>query len=312
MDFSNSYERPLGSIYDYIDDEEIYLRLLGFIPNTKTKYKSPFSQDRTPSFCFVQKDRLLWKCFSSDFGGDAISLVAKMSGGSLNYEQAVYHVYNNYPLTKNPNLVVHIKKETKIEVILHDKIPSSFYDYWNSFHVTNATLDFFNIKPAKEVWINDKLGCVYTDKNPIIRYLIDPRYKIYQPFNEKYKWVSNTKNSDIQGFKELPATGDLLILSKSFKDIGVLKELSYNAISACSENTILGPEIIDHLKGRFKTIISFLDNDEPGIKAMNRYYDKYKIPFTHIPVNLEHKDIAEFAHSYGLKETQNLLTHLKL
>lgn len=313
MDLSNAQEQFYGNIYDFINDEEIYLKLLGYIPDTKIKYRSPFSEDNNPSFRFVQRDRLLWQCFSTGKGGDAVSLVSKLM--NITYKEAVYHIYNKYPLSRNR--ITNNKKintPTIIEVILFEKDPKSFYEYWEDFNVSKETLNLFNIRAAKEVWLTKEgdefLIATYKDKNPVIRYLINGKYKIYTPNNPKEKkWLSNTKVTDIQGWSQLPNSGDILIISKAMKDILVWKELGINAIALCSETANLHKELVDNISSRFKKVICFLDNDEAGLETMNKYYNKYKIPFTYIPINIGCKDIAEFSQLYGLEELKNFLSN---
>lgn len=313
INFSNSCEHFQGNIYDYISQEEIYYKCLGYYPNTKHDFNSPFSRDSTPSMRFKQEQNLFWKCFSTNRGGDAIALVAQLN--NISYKEAVLHIYNNFPIQKRERVAISDysieKKRAKIEVIIPDKIPASFYDYWDKFDVSKRTLDLYNIKPVKEVWLNDKLRAVYKDSSPVIRYLINTRYKIYQPYNKEFKWLSNTKVDDIQGFMELPEKGDLLVISKAMKDVLVWHELGYHAIALCSETTNLLPEAYNHFKGRFSNIISFLDNDRAGITTMKNYNEQYGIPFSMMPVETECKDIAEFVHLYGLEEAAKLIKNLK-
>lgn len=319
INFSSSLEHFQGNIYDYISQEEIYFRCLGFYPNEKDFFKSPFAAvDRTPSLRFKQDQNLFFKCFSTGKSGDAIAFVAELH--SLTYKQAILYIFNNFPLQKIPTTTAVIPKrivETKIELSVHPKIPVSFYNYWNQFYVSTKGLVKYNIKPAEQVWLtNDKytdlLIATYKDRSPVIRYLVNGRYKIYLPYEKKEKkWISNTKQDDIQGFKELPERGDLLIISKAMKDVLVWNELGYNAIAFCSESANLRPEVYNHLKGRFTKIISFLDNDKAGIEAMTKYRDQYQIPFTMIPSKFELKDIAEFIHAYNPEGTLKLIKTLK-
>ncbi len=319
IDFSNSLEHFQGNIYDYISQEEIYFKCLGYYPNDKDFFKSPFAVDNTPSLRFKQDQNLFFKCFSTGKSGDAIAFVAEMH--SLTYKQAILYIFNKFPLQKKPTTSTPVYRkavETKIELIIPDTFPHSFYEYWNQFYVSASTLIKFNIKPAKQVWLTnekytDLLIATYKDKSPVIRYLINGKYKIYLPYEKKdKKWISNTKQDDIQGYRELPPRGDLLIISKAMKDVVVWYELGFNAIAFCSESANIRPEVYNHLKSRFTNIISFLDNDKAGIDSMNRYYDQYQIPFTMIPPEFECKDIAQFIHTYGPEGTKKLIATLNI
>ena len=51
-------------------------------------------------------------------------------------------------------------------------------------------------------------------------YKVNSKFKIYRPLNSKYtKWRTNLEITDIQGYAQLPDTNDLLIITKSLKDI---------------------------------------------------------------------------------------------
>ena len=46
-------------------------------------------------------------------------------------------------------------------------------------------------------------------------YKVYNHFKIYRPLADKYtKWRSNLNINDVQGFKQLPKTGDTLIMPK--------------------------------------------------------------------------------------------------
>lgn len=317
INFSTAQEQCIGNLYDYISPEEIYFKALGYYPNDKQFFRSPFSRDTTPSFKFKYYNELIFKCFSTGKGGNAIQLVALLQG--INYKDAVNYIFNNFPLSNNfPKRCLPTKKtETKIEVVLPLKIPDSFFDYWSKFEITKETLDTFNVKPAEQVWLSndnykDLLIANYKDKSPVIRYLVNGKYKIYSPYKPKNKgkWISNTHECDIQGLKQLPISGDLLIISKAMKDVLIWKELGFNAIALCSETCILREEVYKHFKGRFNNIVSFLDNDAAGIQAMSKYKDQFNIPYTMIPEKYKCKDLGELTETYDLETTRQLSLEL--
>ena len=51
-------------------------------------------------------------------------------------------------------------------------------------------------------------------------YKVYNHFKIYKPYADKYtKWRNNLTELDIQGYKQLPKTGDILVITKSMKDV---------------------------------------------------------------------------------------------
>ena len=80
-------------------------------------------------------------------------------------------------------------------------------------------------------------------------YKVFDKFKIYRPLASKYtKWRTNLTTSDVQGLAQIPEKGDLLIITKSLKDVMVLYEMGYTAISAASETTFIPEDIISGLK----------------------------------------------------------------
>lgn len=315
------------NLNSYIDIEAMYEFYLGYSINTYSHFKSPFSNDSTPSFKFKFSNnfKLTWKCFSTGKGGDIVDLVSELYNlsfkDSLNkivYDYSKFSsnnkrsvVYNNFKNSNTNNNYDY----SKIEVVLFNKFPKSFIDYWKLFYIDEKLLELYNIKPAKEVWINDKLYSVYRDENIIIRYLVNQRYKIYKPLetNKKYKWRTNFNNKCIFGYLQLDYSLDHIIISKSSKDVLVWRLLGYNAITLPSESSRLWKELVDWIKSKFKYVVTILDNDLPGITTMIDYKNKWNIPYIILPdlgVEYQCKDLAEVIYSIGYVETKVLINKL--
>lgn len=102
-------------------------------------------------------------------------------------------------------------------------------------------------------------------------YKVYNNFKIYRPLADKYtKWRNNLTENDIQGFKQLPKTGDILIITKSMKDVMCLYEMGIPAISPSSESTFIPDKALNQLKKRFKTILICFDRDEVGCKYLRK------------------------------------------
>jgi DNA primase len=312
INFNNSNELFIGDILKYVDQAEVYSRFLNFIPEENTFYSSPFSKDKNPSFRFQwYNGKLLYKCFSTNQTGNCINLVAYLEKCSnLNAIQIIANRLNIKNEIRQHETFNFAKKETKIEVIVHQFYPMSFYVYWNKFGVTKEILDLYDIKPAKQVWLNDFIAAQYKDSSPVIRYRVNGRYKIYKPYETLYKWLSNTKQHDIFGLTQLPKTGDLLIISKAMKDICCWKALGYWSIATCSEVVLIPLNIMEDLKLRFKKIIVILDNDEAGITTMNKYIQTYSLACYCVPLSLGYKDIAEVRENTSEKYLKKIIHNL--
>ena len=143
-------------------------------------------------------------------------------------------------------------------------------------------------------------------------YKIFDKFKIYRPYSlyRKDKWRTNCSTIDVQGFEQLPENGDLLIITKSLKDVMVLYKLGYNAVALQSENDKLNYKIYQNLSERFKRIVILFDNDEPGILNAEIFSERYGIPYTFIPISEKIKDISDYIHYHGIDSAKNLMKNL--
>src|SRR5690606_12979161 len=126
------------------------------------------------------------------------------------------------------------------------------YDYWTGRYKIPLTLaNFFDVRADSKVHMVKKSGDERTcyeiaGYNPMYSYQIDDKFKIYRPFSpdKKYKWLSNTRIDNIQGMKQLPERGELLIITSSLKDCMVLRVLGYYAIAPMGEGMIIPEHIM--------------------------------------------------------------------
>lgn len=324
----------LQYVYDNIDQLEMYRYYLGYYPNDREFYKSPFSSDTNPSLRFKvdHNYKLIYKCFSTGKTGDCITLVKELFLG-LSFQQIlnkiVYDVQGNkisnkvisfQNSIKNANL--DITRRSEIQVILFDKEPISFLNYWKRFYIDSFLLELYDVRAAKTVLykkdrddISEQPKSIkfYKDDNIIIRYLVNSEYKIYKPLtnNKKDKWLSTFDYRCIFGFSQLDYSLDTIIISKSSKDVLVWRLLGYNAISLPTESSRLWKEFVDYLNSKFKYVICILDNDKAGYTSMENYKELWNIDFIVLPEGEERcKDLAEIIETEGIVYTQSLVNVL--
>jgi hypothetical protein len=295
------------------NEEYMYSLYLGYSPETKKMYKSPFNDERTPSFNFYYKNnRLRFKDYSSNNTGTVIDLIMKLY--NLDYLQALIKLDNdlNGRLvlvgTNNHNSTFSSKLENKIEIV-PKLYTQEDIDYWKQYYLDIQDLEYFNIKPCKEVWLNDKLWYTYNSKNPCYRYVFNGKYKVYKPLDKTgYKWLNNCNNiENIQGFVYLDDTSDTLIITKSFKDVACIKKhLEYNAISFHGESHYIKEDIINYFKKRYKNIYFFYDNDKSGIRDVRKLSELYNIPHIILP-DKGAKDISDYIKLYGITNAKQIV-----
>ena len=127
------------------------------------------------------------------------------------------------------------------------------------------------------------------------------------------------KNSDkkfikvqnyVQGLDQISYKKDYLIITSSLKDLMVfqkLKIVNAECIAPDSENTMISETTINKLSKNYKSIIVLFDNDEPGIKAAERYKHKYNFNYVILPME---KDLSDSVAKYGIDKVRDMLLPL--
>ena len=282
--------------------------------------RSPLRKDSQPSFDIYRSPNTVRKILFKDHGtgdsGSCFDLVMQMYNlsfiGALKCIDYDFNLgLNDGPLPKRNLTKGYVGKASGVDI---DKLQitcsirvcrrewnaSSDKKFWGSYGVTVAQLRKFNISPVEALKVNNKWFKFKKDECIYCYHFGDYVYKIYQPYNEEFKWLSNASTDIIQGWKQLPQTGKVVVITKSMKDIVVLDSIGVPSIAPQSEGTIPSVEIISELKERFEIIISNYDYDYRGIVSANRMKKLYDItPFMFTP-EFGAKDVSDYVKKYGI------------
>ena len=183
-------------------------------------------------------------------------------------------------------------------------------NFWSKYLVSKKTLTIFAVEPISHFWVNNNR---FTCKSISYAFKFKNRYKIYSPYEEKNKWLSNTKKTDVQGYDQLPLKGDRLIITSSLKDVMCLYVAGYNAIALQSEMQVPDEKLISELKSRFNTIEILYDNDfdkanNPGQEMANKICDLYGFKNICLPNKFKSKDPSDLIKKVNnLNELKNIL-----
>ncbi len=302
-------------ILEKISEEDIFRYYVPHLVEFGKNFKSELYADTKPS-CSIKRftNGLLYK----DFGtGDVYDCFAYVQAKfNCNFQECLKIIACDFNLIKvstyiPTNVVFGIPNKEKVTIVETEiKIRSHKFEkkdfvYWNSYGVTNEFLALDKIKAISYYWIN---GNRFKAEDYAYAYIGgNYKYKIYQPFSQ-YKWFNNL-NKVILGYDILPETGDLLILSKSFKDVGCLHGFGYSAIDIGSETGNISQLTLDYLKERFKKIVIFFDNDATGLTMAKKRSEEWNLSYTYIPVD-EEKDISDYYKANGKDKTFELLKRL--
>jgi len=309
-------------ILKLVDDYYIFCFYLGRAIPLNKPICSPLRRDKHPSWSLYRNGKgiVKYKDFATGDTGNIIDFLQRTE--NLRYYETLQKIWNDIILRKS----VSLRKKTDLLVIPDEKknvieIKRKNYTekdilFWNKYGITKDTLKLYKVFPISTFWMNEIQGnFFYTEKEPMYAYSIYDKYKIYRPYSRKSdKWRNNCSSFDIQGIEQLPDDGDLLIITKSLKDVMVLYELGYNAIAPQSENSSIPKVIMDHLKLRFKNLLVIFDYDEGGIQGSKKLSEKYTIPHTFIPKHYLDlyliKDISDFIKEFQKEQTLTMIKEL--
>lgn len=277
-------------------------------------YNSPLRKDKNPSFgCYYSRTtkQLMFKDHGTGECGNVIKLVSLITG-LTNYNDILNDIVNKLKITNNTKLVSskqYIPSGETVIGVVRQEFTQVDIDYWSQFHISLDTLKKFNVNSIKYYLCNGVVKGVYKDTNPMYAYKVYNHFKIYRPLADKYtKWRNNLTQSDIQGYKQLPKTGDILVITKSMKDVMCLYEMGIPAISPSSESTFIPDRVLEQLKKRFKRIIILFDRDETGVKYLRKMSQKTGLEGMLIHKKFKAKDVSDAIKANGFDKVKNWLT----
>lgn len=302
---SDSYDITVDKLLSKVTQEQIIVYYLGLQIDLNKVFSSPFRNDANPScaFFYGRTGKLYIHDFAEGKFYSFMDIVMKKL--KCNYYNALKDINRNLSNISyfNPTVVAKVEIE-------YTYTSSRFSDtYFANHQISRSTLTKFNVKLVDSVFKNNELWAKSTKEDPIYVYEINDRCKIYRPLTKfkKNKWRSNAVFSDVFGMKQLPRTGKLCIIASSVKDMMVLHEHGLPSICFNSEtlpqrgdNLEVLTAVIEALKSRFSHVISFMDNDEAGIRSASMLQNKFDIPPIHTN---KVKDIADFQLRFRTERT---------
>lgn len=302
----------LDWILSKVSEYDIYASYLGKF-KVGMIYNSPFRKDNNPSFgIFFSKraNKLLFKDHGTGECGNVIKFV-QLFTGITDYQGILDDIVKRMNITNDTQFVSSkhyiSTTETVIGVVRQDFTQTDI-NYWSQFHISLNTLKHFDVSSIKYYLCNGVVKGIYKDENPMYAYKVYNNFKIYRPLGDKYtKWRNNLKETDIQGYKQLPKTGDICIITKSLKDVMCLYEMGIPAVSPSSESTFIPDKALQDILKRFKRVLILFDRDIAGIKNSRKISLKTGLNGFFINKKYNAKDISDAVKCNGFEEIQNWL-----
>lgn len=327
MDFTYEPNLTKDLILSKYSEEQI----MGFylkIPIKKGLFRSPLRKDKRPTCSlFRNKNKLIYKDFATGDYLDIFAVVQKIF--NCNFYEALEIIANDFGIKhsdsykKNKGIIqtnyekIEDKEIAKIQVEIQDFTDKEI-KWWNQYGITPEILKKFDVYSCKHIFLNDNLFAKSQFSCPIYGYYGGKYHgfelwRCYFPLRTEYRFITNWPTKKIQGFKQLPKKGKLLVITKSMKDTMCLYSMGISSCSPNSETQFLSDSVLEELKERFEHIIVFFDNDQTGISFMNSIKRKHpELIYTWIPRKYRAKDISDFYKKYQREETIKLIKNFIL
>ena len=295
-------KKPITITLDYIlskvTEYDIYAKYIGQF-KVGMIYNSPFRKDNNPS-CGVYYSKKTRKLLFKDHGtgecGNVIRFVSLYTG-LTNYDDILKDIVSKLNITNRTKIdssKQYIPETETIIGVVRQPFTESDKTYWNQFNISEDTLYKFNVNSIKYYLCNGIVKGIYRDDNPMFSYKVGDNFKIYRPLGDKYtKWRNNLTEYDIQGYEQLPESGDILIITKSLKDVMCLYTMGIPAISPSSESCWIPNDILEALKKRFKRILVCFDRDTAGVRNLRKISLKTGLKPILINKRYKSKDISD-------------------
>ena len=295
-------------ILSKVSQEQIWEYYLGFKIKPGKLFISPLREESDPSanLFYAKSGDLLLK----DFGGITTNIWKFIQDRySLTFKEAIQKVASDLCIDigirydrKYTPTVPKRRDFTSIQIKITNW-NDEYLSYWSDYYISLDTLQEYKVVPITDLWINNNYISL---KGISYSYEFGKGYrKIYSPFDPKFKFVSNVLGEMFSGFDQLPLLNDLLIITKSHKDVMVLKELGYYSIAPQGEGNRIEPDFINKLNKRFDKIILNYDNDKVGRDYSSKLAETFNLEELFVPEEDDIKDISDYIKKYGHKQTLN-------
>lgn len=230
----------------------------------------------------------------------------KFVHSTLEKEMLLYG--DNYLNTKRS------EKEIKVQLInwnggIHKR-------YWyDQYGLEVKDLKRFNVYPISSFWVMSKEGESHFVSDPLcFGYYFGKinnleKWKIYQPYSKNLKWLSNTNIDTLQGYQQLKGKSEVLIITKSLKDVMVLNKLKIDAVAPNAESCMIDDFIMLTFINYYKKIVVLFDDDKTGNLGSSKLCEKYGLSRIFLPKDTE-KDVSDYVAKYGYDSLNNLIKNL--
>lgn len=288
---------------------------------------SPLRKDTKPSFgLFCNSDnKVYYRDFANGDTGNLYTLLGKLWNCSYDkvIERIVQDTHSNTEKVRTISKSVKSDKrqsQSEISVKIRDWKQHDF-EYWESYGISKKWLEFGRVYPISHIFITKgkERSCFPAEKYAYVYVEFkdnNPTFKVYQPFSERYKWMSKHDSSVWDLWQQLPKSGDKLIITSSRKDaLAIWENTGIPATSLQGEGYLPKPQVIEELKSRFKEIFVLFDNDYNASENHGRLYGEHfskmcGLKQIEIPNSYHSKDSSDVVKNHNRKTLREIILSL--
>jgi hypothetical protein len=309
------------------------------IDKTGATYVAPYRNDNNPDCYFDEyQGRIYFVDFADIDKRPKNCMKFLMRSLSLDYKNILEYIneYFNLGLGNSTKVAKKIIVENSYNVEDFSKvfkkkrtityIPRQFNGkdnaFWRKYEISKQNLIDDGVIPIDLYKSTNRKGEPFTVRPLDIMYAYtdfnEGKIKIYAPRGNKLeKWFTNCNQDDIGSMKHLPDKGELLIISKSYKDCRVIRNQWLNSVWFQNEGMLPNLTIIKNLCKRFKTIVVWFDNDQAGLangKVVVDYINSIvpkKAKLIFLPPKLLQEKVKDPSDFIAVKGKQELIKFLQ-
>ncbi len=324
-------------ILSQISELDIFYKYIGKEVPLGKAIISPLRHEKVPSFNIYRSTngKIYFKDFSGERGDcfkfvmelhdcsfrEALNIVihdfsivpAYGSGGPFNY--------GSHPSLEAKAKLIDIpcvvnRKRARLSVVKRawDKSSRAF---WRPFNIGSFVLNNYNVYPVESLTMNKRDGGEFTinwkDNDPMYCYDYENDVKkIYRPFHKdkKFKFLSNTRSTDIFGLKSFNNKQKVLIICAGQKDcLSLFSNAGIRGVALNSESAHLTKTQYLELLNYTERLIVCYDNDEVGILNARKLKDDFGIDNMSLH-NKYFPNVNDISDLCSKKEGPKILNHI--
>jgi len=313
--------------------EEIFQHYLGVEVRPGYKFCNPLRHDENPTCKFYYAGgELHFSDFAVQTGMDAFDLVMWIY--KCSFKESLKHIAEDMGLRDTEDgernewrvdasslqTYGSSGQRTSIQVRRAD-FTKKDAEYLQRHGISRKTAEKFWCYGLDHIWVNGNHIWMRNPQRPAIGYYFGTdedgvqHWKIYFYEDESDRFLCNTGR--IQGWPQLPETGETVVITKSLKDVMALDSFGIRAIAPQGETIKPPTEKIEQLKHRFNTVLSLYDFDYAGISMagfLKREHGIEPLFFTDGrfgTTDYGAKDFSDYVKGFGRQATYDLIGYVR-